>query len=103
MKKISVRASVIALLLFAASTWAYAENRVSLTVSCTVPEIPGVNSPFLEQQIVIADPHPGRIDDGQSQQQSPQEQSAPVIQEETKDQSQDSEGELVMVKTFYVR
>jgi hypothetical protein len=103
MKKISVLTAVLIFLLLVAGNWAYAENKVSLTVSCTVPAIPGVNAPFLEQQIAIADPHPRRIEDSQSLEQNQQEQSAPVIKEETKGQNQDSEGELVLVKTFYVR
>jgi hypothetical protein len=105
MKRILVMSAVFALLLFAGGNAAFAGDRVDIAVSCTIPVIPGVNAPYLEQQVVLADTTPRPSDNASSLQEDQQGQSSPLIEEETKDKDVTNEGEkeMVLVKTFYVR
>jgi hypothetical protein len=93
MKKILSITALFALLLFVSGKGVFAENSASISVSATVPAIPGVNSPLLEVQ------------NKRLPQQNQPQQLPLTIQEETKEEKASSENQdnIVLVKTFYVR
>jgi hypothetical protein len=75
--------AVFSLLLFIGANFVFAEDSVSISVSCTVPAIPGVNAPLLEAQSIKANPA--------------------LLTSEEEDQSSEGQKDIVLVKTFYVR
>jgi len=93
MKKILSITAFFALLLFVGGKGVFAENSASISVSATVPAIPGVNSPLLEVQ------------NKRLPQQNQLQQLPLTVQEETKEKKANSESQedIVLVKTFYVR
>lgn len=92
MNKPALIITVVSLLLFVCGNEAFAGNSVSIPVSATVPAIPGVNAPLLEVQ-------------NERLPQQNQQQQLPLVQEDTKEEkaNSDTQDEIVLVKTFYVR
>jgi len=82
-----------------------AGDSVSISVSCTVPSIPGLNAPFLEnttsrQTAVLADKN--QLTDKRMTGQQP---VVETIEEEDQEKEINSQGQekIVLVKTFYAR
>jgi hypothetical protein len=84
-----------------------ADDSVAIAVSCTVPSIPGLNAPFLEnaasRQSVVLDNNKQLTDSGSSSQQT----VLSYIEEEEQGQETEinskGEGEIILVRTFYAR
>ncbi|KPK97307.1 MAG: hypothetical protein AMJ95_09665 [Omnitrophica WOR_2 bacterium SM23_72] len=69
-----------------ASTLAHAGDTSSLPVSCTIPAIPGVNTPLLEQEQVQLNP-----------------EAEELIQQDAQAASVSVSSAQVLVKTYYAR
>ncbi|MCX5707703.1 MAG: hypothetical protein NTY14_01775 [Candidatus Omnitrophica bacterium] len=87
------------LLLLLGAGSVFAEDSVSIAVSCTVPAIPGVNAPLLEAQTTIVNSASQISKNGQLPDQSP------TLQEDTEEENLNTQNQkdIVLVKTFYVR
>ena len=83
---------------------AQAGNSLSLSMSCTIPAIPGVNVPLIEEETLKP-----RVDTAKQEKVEPTEEPKPqapsLIQEDAPEDKTINEGqnELVMVKTVYGR
>ena len=91
--------ALFSLLLFLGTGNVFAEDSVSIAVSCTVPAIPGVNSPLLEAETTVVNSASQISRNGELPDPSPQ------LQEDTEEKNLNSENQkdIVLVKTFYVR
>ncbi len=83
MKMMLLGFAVFSLLLFIGANSVFAEDSVSISVSCTVPSIPGLNAPLLEAQSITANPT--------------------LLTSEEEDQGSGEQKDIVLVKTFYAR
>lgn len=83
---------------------AQAGDGLSLSVSCTIPAIPGLNVPLIEEETLKTQADTAREEKVELQIETT-EQPPQTIQEDTpKEQLTDQEqNALVMVKTFYSR
>jgi hypothetical protein len=75
---------------------AYAGDSSSLAVSCTIPIIPGVNAPLLEQEQLQSS--------AERENKEPiSEESQEIIQQDSKATVASTSHPQVLVKTFYAR
>lgn len=104
MKKTLLFVSLLIVLAFLSANTVFAGDSLSLSISCTIPAIPGLNAPLIEEET-------SRIETGTSAQQKPesgketQPQTPALIQQDTQEEKIISEGQksLVTVKTLYSR
>jgi hypothetical protein len=97
MKRIVCNAAVFIILLCAFTNATLAGNTgYSIPVSCTIPAIPGINAPLIEQETVASGSQLAAMQEGQIA--GSQEQA---LEKEQITESQD--GTLVATKTFYSR
>ena len=91
--------ALFSLLLFLGAGDIFAGDSVSIAVTCTVPAIPGVNTPLLEAETTVVNPASQMSKKGELPKYSP------VLQEDTEEEDLNTENEkdIVLVKTFYVR
>ncbi len=104
MKKITITIMSFIALLLVFSVSGFCGNTQSIQVSCTIPEIPGVNAPFLvsESRIIKNTNLNYAIKD--SRENTEIKQSSPMIQEDTQKNIADKKGDLeIAVKTLYPR
>jgi len=98
MKKILYKVTVFIILfgVFANTTLA-GNTSYSITVSCTIPAIPGINVPLLEEETVTTGPQiASAMQEGalqESQEQSLEKEQLATLQD----------GTLMITKTFYSR
>jgi hypothetical protein len=99
MKTMLTGLALFSLLLFLGAGNVFAGDSVSIAVSCTVPVIPGVNTPLLEAQATIVNSASRISKNGELPEQTP------VLQEDTEEENLNTENEkdIVLVKTFYAR
>jgi hypothetical protein len=99
--------AVFSSLLFIGANSVLAEDSVNIQVSCTIPAIPGLNSPLLEAQSIVAAPPASKAENQQLTIKTQLEQPLITIQEESKEKEDQKNSEsgknIVLVKTFYVR
>lgn len=104
-RKITVRNMFFIVLLLIFACDGFCEDSVNINVSCTVPEIPGINAPLLknENQIVKAETQEYTLQT--DQQAANSEQPMPLIQEDVQEENSTVEERslTVLVKTFYPR
>ena len=103
MRKI-LRESIIGLMILLNIVSVARAESISLSMSCTIPAIPGVNAPLIEQEKPQAKTdNPAQLTVSAKQETQPQ--TATLIQQDTKIEKETSQTEnsLVMVKTFYSR
>jgi hypothetical protein len=74
----------------------YAQTSASVSVSFTIPVMPGLNAPLMEREEAKAEPQKQAEENGVAAQEENVTPEPQLIQ-------QDSEGEKVLVKTFYSR
>lgn len=92
------------LILLFLTDMAQAGGGLSLSVSLTIPAIPGLNVPLIEEETLKTGGNTAREEKVESQKETT-EQPPQTIQEDTPN-GQSTDGEqntLVMVKTFYSR
>ncbi len=89
MKSIISKVTLILLVVFLAAGNLWAGNSESFVVKCTIPAVPGVNAPLIEEEKITASTAPA------------QEQSQQAAQVETTTKSE--QGTSVTVKTIYDR
>jgi hypothetical protein len=99
MKTMLLGLALFSLLLFPGAGNVFAEDSVSIAVSCTVPAIPGVNAPLLEAETTVVNSASQISKNGQLPDQSP------TLQEDTEEENLNTQNQknIVLVKTFYVR
>jgi hypothetical protein len=99
MKTMFTGLALFSLLLFLGAGNVLAGDSVSIAVSCTVPAIPGVNTPLLETQTTVVKAAAQISKNGELPDQSP------VLQEDNEEENLNTENQkdIVLVKTFYVR
>ena len=84
---------IAALLIFAAGPFSHAsaQDAISLSVSCTIPAIPGVNAPLVEEEAV-----------SQAGEQAT-EQTPELTQEDSLQEVDSQDQPLLIVRTIYSR
>jgi hypothetical protein len=84
----------------------YAGDSATLTVSCVIPAILGVNAPLIEGQTVERNIPTSTNEQIQPPQQNTQEPIPTIVQEDiriTAKSGQEADGQIVLVRTFYSR
>ena len=79
-------------------------DSVSFSVSCTIPVIPGVNSPLIKEESIRTERDKKLEERTAGQNEMPQDSAVKMIQEEnTSEYIEGSTGEksIILVKTFY--
>lgn len=99
-KKISGSA-IVTVMLLVLTGLAFAGDSGSFYVSCTIPLIPGVNAPLIEEETVKTQKDT-TVQQNTEPQSQPQETAPEQIQQEDKT-TNDNSRPLVLVKTLYDR
>lgn len=95
MRGITIKMVFLALLLLVFLSEGLCAESINIQVSCTIPEIPGVNTPFLASESKMIRSEKSDIE---------VKQSSPMIQEDTQKDTADKKGDLeIVVKTLYPR
>lgn len=84
----------------------YGGDSATLTVSCVIPAIPGVNAPLVEGQTVEKNIPAPTNEQIQPPEQNTQEPAPTMVQEDTRiaaNTKQETDGQIVLVRTFYSR
>lgn len=83
---------------------AYAGDTLSLSISCTIPAIPGVNAPLIEEETLTTKEDPN-IKEKIESQEAIQPQSPAMIQQDNQEEKlmYGGQNSLVLVKTIYSR
>lgn len=104
MKNIGLRVSIIGLVILLSAVEAFAGDSRSISMSCTIPAIPGVNVPLIEEKTLQTEAKPASQTALDSQKEIPQPAPA-MIQQDTQEEKaiNESQKTLVMVKTLYSR
>lgn len=106
MKKIRI-ISIIGLIIWPSlANLVFAGDNLSIPISCTIPAIPGVNAPLIEEETFktkVDTPQPPKVESQQETQ--PQTKSPPMIQEDSQKKKiiNEDQKSLVIVKTIYSR
>ena len=81
-----------------------ANDNFSISVSCSIPAVPGLNVPFIEKETLETQADTAATQQVESQQES-QPQSLSMIQQDTQEEKKISQEQksLVLVKTIYSR
>lgn len=104
MKKTSTFVLVLIVLAFLFTNVALAGDSLSFSISCTIPAIPGVNAPLIEEEKTQAK-QDTPIQAKSEPQKETQTQAPTMILQDTQEEKINSEGQnsLVIVKTIYSR
>lgn len=96
MKKLVVELIACLIMISCAAGVSFAQTSASVTVSFTIPVMPGLNAPLIEKEEIKAEP----------QKLSEEKEAAPTQEtalQEPQLIQQDAQDEKVIVKTFYSR
>ncbi len=97
---------LVGLILFSLGTDALAGNNISLTMSCTIPAIPGLNAPLIEQETTkTQQPSVATMQQQVIPQKEAPEETSVIVQEDSQEVKEASQNAapILMVKTFYSR
>ena len=106
MKRKCLRSMITLMLWLSLAGYVFAGESVTLQFSCTIPAIPGVNAPLIEEENVQTNAEspqePEAIPEEQTQ---PESESPKMIQEDSQTQyrTSDNQESLVVVRTLYSR
>ncbi len=103
MKKITITTMSFIALLLAFSTPGICGNTQSIQVSCTIPEIPGVNAPLLMRESKIIQQESSDYETKKIQESLKIQQSSPMIQEDAQKNIEKMGNSEVMLETLYPR
>ncbi len=104
MRRITIKMVFLALLLLVFSSEGLCAESINIQVSCTIPEIPGVNTPFLASESKIIRNEKSNYEITTSRESIEIKQPSPMIQEDTQKNIADKKGDLeIAVKTLYPR
>jgi len=83
---------------------AFAGDSLTLSVSCTIPAIPGLNAPLIEEETIKTEEHTPEQPKSESQKEA-QPQLPPLIEQDNQQEKIISEGQKkqIIVKTIYSR
>lgn len=102
MKKTAMIVAAITLLALASVDTASAGESISMTISCTIPAIPGLNAPMIEEEIQKADTP---VEAEALHQKELKPEAPTTIQEDSQEEKLITEAEesFAIVKTIYDR
>ena len=91
------------MLLLALVDVALAGEGVSLSISCTIPAIPGVNAPLIEEQKPQIKTDTPTQPTAAAVKEETLQQAPAMIQQDNQKETSENQATLVMVKTLYSR
>lgn len=104
MKKILKNSLLVLMLILSLQEGVKAQDAATLSVSCTIPAIPGVNAPALIEEETIKEKSDILIRQGAEKQEERKESHPAMIQEDSeKSASFGGKAGLIVVKTVYSR
>lgn len=94
---------VIVVSIYANLTWA--ANSATYAVTCTIPAVPGVNAPLLEEKTVRTEMDTGVQKEIKNQQEETKVESPATIQQDSEKEMRlaDGKAKSVIVQTIYSR
>ncbi|MGD9015275.1 MAG: hypothetical protein PVI33_04555 [Candidatus Omnitrophota bacterium] len=104
MKRISVLLALFLILSLLNINAGFTQDNISLSISCTIPSIPGVNAPLIEEESVKTETDTPAPTTPQTQKEAPAE-SSQMVEQENQPQVQDNKGQksIVVLRTIYSR
>lgn len=105
MKGMLAKNLILVILILSMTINALAGDSVSLTMSCTIPAVPGLNAPFIEKETTKIQPPVSPVIEQQIMPLEAQPETPAMIQEDGQSTKENPEetAQIVMVKTFYSR
>ena len=102
MKNILIKTLIAILMVFLSIAHVLAGDSATLAISCSIPAIPGVNVPLLEEKSLRA---PADIPQETTEEPEKETPQPMLVQDDTKEEQVTSTGQqtLVAVKTIYSR
>ena len=102
MKKTAMLIAPIMLFCLVSASTASAGESISMTISCTIPAIPGLNTPMVEEEVLRTE---SPVETQTDYQKETLAVSSSVIQQDSQEEKIITEGKesFLMVKTIYDR